>query len=168
MVPSQLKILIPVGTPTAIVVIVKKLFVYELIPTENMWCAQTLMLTNPMQTVAATMTGYPKIGFREKTGMISDMKAKQGIIRTYTSGWPNIQKKCIHSTAEPPACASKKWPPRYRSMGSMIWAAERGAMTIRNIQATTQLSHASKGMRLSFIPGQRMHRMVAIMLIAVP
>src|ERR1700758_5157897 len=103
MVPSQLKIWIPVETPTAIVVIVKKLFAYEFIPTENMWCAHTLMLTKPMQTVAATMTGYPKIGFRENTGMISDMKAKKGIIRTYTSGWQNIQKKCIHNMAEPPA-----------------------------------------------------------------
>ena len=44
----------------------------------NMWCAHTLMLTKPMQTVAATMTGYPKIGLRENTGMISDMKAKAG------------------------------------------------------------------------------------------
>src|ERR1700745_1900503 len=118
MVPSQLKILIPVGTPTAIVVIVKKLLAYEFIPTEYMWGDYTLMLTKQMQTVAATITGYPKIGFRENTGMISDMKAKQGIIRTYTSGWPNIQKKCIHNMAEPPAWVSKKWPPRYRSIRS--------------------------------------------------
>ena len=48
----------------------------------NMWCAQTLRLTNPMQTVAPTMTGYPKIGFRENTGMISDTKAKAGMTRT--------------------------------------------------------------------------------------
>jgi hypothetical protein len=47
-----------------------------------MWCAQTLMLTNAMHTVAATITGYPKIGLREKTGIISDMKAKQGMMRT--------------------------------------------------------------------------------------
>src|ERR1700758_4177055 len=145
MVPSQLKILIPVGTPTAIVVIVKKLFVYELIPTENMWCAQTLMLTNPMQTVAATMTGYPKIGLREKTGIISDMKAKHGIMSTYTSGWPNIQKKCIHSTAEPPACASKKWPPKYLSISNIICAAVNGETASRTIPAITKLSHASSG-----------------------
>ena len=56
-VPSQLKILIPVGTPTAIVVIAKKLLAYELMPIVNMWCAHTLMLTKAMQTVAATMTG---------------------------------------------------------------------------------------------------------------
>src|ERR1700688_323890 len=81
-VPIQLKILIPVGMPTIIVVITKKLFPYELIPTLNMWWAQTLMLTNPMQTVAATITGYPKIGLREKTGMISETNANAGMIRT--------------------------------------------------------------------------------------
>src|SRR5207302_1039107 len=67
-VPSQLKILIPVGTAITMLVIVKKLFAYEFIPTVNMWCAHTLMLTNAMAMVAATMTGYPKIGFRENTG----------------------------------------------------------------------------------------------------
>src|SRR5580693_10082511 len=106
MVPIQLKILTPVGTPMAMLVIAKKLLAEELIPIVNMWCAHTLMLRKAMQTVAPTMTGYPKIGFRENTGMISDMNAKQGMIRMYTSGCPKIQKKCIHSTAEPPACAS--------------------------------------------------------------
>src|SRR4029453_2528238 len=81
-VPIQLKILIPVGTPTAIVVIVKKLLAYEFIPIVNMWCAHTLMLTNAMHTVAATMTGYPKIGLRENTGTISDTNAKHGMTRT--------------------------------------------------------------------------------------
>src|SRR4029453_14972015 len=76
-VPSQLKILIPVGMPTAIVVIAKKLLAYEFIPMVNMWCAHTLMLTKAIQTVAATITGYPKIGFRENTGTISDIKAKK-------------------------------------------------------------------------------------------
>src|SRR5438876_813861 len=51
------------------------------------------MLTKAIQTVAATMTGYPKIGFRETTGTMSDIKAKQGIIRMYTSGCPTLQKK---------------------------------------------------------------------------
>ena len=32
--------------------------------------------------VAATITGYPKIGLREKTGMISDTNANAGITRT--------------------------------------------------------------------------------------
>src|SRR6266705_4987973 len=82
MVPSQLKILIPVGMPTAIEVIVKKLLAYEFIPTVNIWCAHTLMLTKPINTVAPTITGYPKIGLRENTGTISEMNAKEGRIRT--------------------------------------------------------------------------------------
>src|SRR5580704_10113791 len=82
MVPIQLNILIPVGTPTIIVEIVKKLFAEEFIPTVNIWWAHTVKLTNPMVTVAATITGYPKIGLREKTGMISEAKANAGITRT--------------------------------------------------------------------------------------
>src|SRR5215510_856643 len=82
MVPIQLKILIPVGMPTAIVVMVKKLLAYEFMPMVNMWWAHTVMLTKPMPTDAATMTGYPNIGLREKTGMISEMKAKEGRTRT--------------------------------------------------------------------------------------
>src|SRR6266481_8381234 len=108
----------------------------------NMWCAQTLMLTKAMQTVAPTITGYPKIGLRENTGTISEMKAKQGMIRTYTSGCPNIQKKCIQSVADPPACVSKKWPPRYRSRSNMICAADNGVTTMRTIPDITKLSHA--------------------------
>ena len=114
------------------------------------------------------MTGYPKIGLRENTGMISDMKAKQGIIRTYTSGCPKIQKKCIQIVAEPPACVSKKCPPRYRSTSSMICAAESGVIVIRTIPDITRLSQANSGMRLSVIPGHRRHKIVAINLMAVP
>src|SRR4030095_11284908 len=80
-VPRQLKILIPVGTPTAMGVMEKKLLGYECMPIVNMWCAHTLMLTKAMQTVAATMTGYPKIGLRENTGIISDMNANAGMTR---------------------------------------------------------------------------------------
>jgi hypothetical protein len=111
-VPIQLKIVIPVGTPIAMLVIAKKLLAEELIPIVNMWCAHTLMLRKAIQTVAPTMTGYPKIGFLENTGTISEMKAKEGIIKMYTSGCPKIQKKCIQIAAEPPACVSKKWPPK--------------------------------------------------------
>jgi hypothetical protein len=82
MVANQLKILIPVGTAIAIVDSTKKVLAAELMPTVNMWCAQTLIEMNPMQTVAATMTEYPKIGLREKTGMISDAKANAGMTKT--------------------------------------------------------------------------------------
>ena len=43
-----------------------------------------------------------------------------------------------------------------------------GETAIRTIPDMTRLSHASRGMRLSFMPGQRMHRMVAMILMAVP
>src|SRR6202166_2964987 len=92
-VASQLKILIPVGTAMAIVESTKKLFAVEVMPTVNIWCAQTLMPINPMHTVEATMMGYPKIALREKTGMISEANAKAGKTSTYTSGWPKNQKK---------------------------------------------------------------------------
>src|SRR5256885_13602264 len=77
-VASQLKILSPVGTAMAMVESTKKRLAPELMPMVNMWCAQTLMLMKAMATVAATMTGYPNIAFRENTGMISEAKAKAG------------------------------------------------------------------------------------------
>jgi hypothetical protein len=60
----------------------KKVLAFELIPTVNMWWAHTLIPINPMQTVAATMTGYPKMALRENTGMISEATANAGITKT--------------------------------------------------------------------------------------
>src|ERR1700726_3730920 len=82
MVANQLKILIPVGTAIAMVEITKKVLAAAPMPTVNMWWAHTLMLMNPIATVAPTITGYPKIGLRENTGMISEAKAKDGSTRT--------------------------------------------------------------------------------------
>ncbi len=56
-VASQLKILIPVGTEMAIVVIAKKVTANEFIPTVNMWCAQTPALMKPIKMLAATIIG---------------------------------------------------------------------------------------------------------------
>ena len=55
MVPSQLKILIPVGTAIAMVDATKNALAYEVIPMVNMWCAHTPRLMKPMHSVAATM-----------------------------------------------------------------------------------------------------------------
>src|SRR3989442_15722817 len=68
MVANQLKILIPVGTAIAIVDSTKNVLALELMPTVNMWCAQTLMPMNPMQIVAATITREPEVAFRDETG----------------------------------------------------------------------------------------------------
>src|SRR5262249_42961125 len=54
-VPSQLKILMPVGTEISMVESAKKLLSGEPIPTVNMWCAHTDSDTAPMETVASTM-----------------------------------------------------------------------------------------------------------------
>src|SRR5262249_77003 len=81
MVAIQLKILIPVGTATSIVEITKKMLEPGDMPMVNMWWAQTLTPMAPMPTVAPTMAARPNIGFREKTGMISDAQANPGSIR---------------------------------------------------------------------------------------
>ena len=80
-VPSQLKILIPVGTEITIVENTKKVFPSGPIPTVNIWCAHTLRLIKPIATVAATIAGYPKIALREKTGMISLTNPNAGSTR---------------------------------------------------------------------------------------
>jgi hypothetical protein len=42
-------------------------------PLVNMWCAQTRDPETAMAIEEARMALYPKIDFREKTGMISEM-----------------------------------------------------------------------------------------------
>ncbi len=50
----------------------------------------------------------------------------------------------------------------------MNWAAVSGVIAMRSIAAITRLSQTSSGMRPRCMPGQRMHRMVAMTLIAIP
>src|SRR5271165_6346474 len=137
-------------------------------PTVNMWCAHTLRLIKPIVTVAATMIEYPKMGLRENTGTISEMNANAGMTSTYTSGCPKIQKKCIQTTAEPPAWVSKKWPPRYRSTSNITCAAVSGLMARITMPDMTRLSQANNGIFPKLIPGQRIQRIVVRILIAVP
>src|SRR5262252_3856233 len=80
MVAIQLNNLIPVGTPTSIVEITKKMFDCDDMPTVNMWCAQTPSPMKAIDTVAPSMAARPNIGFLENTGMISDAQAKPGRI----------------------------------------------------------------------------------------
>ena len=75
------KIWMPVGIATNRVEIAKNVLPSELMPTVNMWCAQTPRLMNAIITLAATITGYPKIGLREKTGMTSEAIANPGRMR---------------------------------------------------------------------------------------
>ena len=80
-VPIQLKILIPVGTAMRNVLAAKNAFSDGGRPTANMWCAQTPIDWKAIQTSAITIIVYPKITLRLKTGMISEMKPKAGMIR---------------------------------------------------------------------------------------
>ena len=50
----------------------------------------------------------------------------------------------------------------------MICAAESGVIAIRTMPDITRFSQASSGIRLSFIPGHRMQKIVAMILMAVP
>ncbi len=67
-VASHEKTLIPVGTAMAKLVKPKKASATSPKPTVNMWCAQTLTDRNAMAMPEATMTPYPKMGLRAKTG----------------------------------------------------------------------------------------------------
>src|SRR6266403_4202849 len=81
MVATQLKILIPVGMAISIVDAANAEFKGAPIPTANMWWAQTVIARKPMASDAATTIGYPKMTFRENTGMISEIMAKPGTMR---------------------------------------------------------------------------------------
>src|SRR5699024_10305768 len=69
MVPTQLKNFTPVGTAMSIVMKAKKSSITA--PVVYMWCAQTVTDSAAIEIVAPTSVLYPKIGLREKTGMIS-------------------------------------------------------------------------------------------------
>ncbi len=50
-------------------------------PVANMWCAQTVSESAPMDSVASTRPLYPNSGLRAKTGKISDTMPKNGNAR---------------------------------------------------------------------------------------
>ena len=50
----------------------------------------------------------------------------------------------------------------------MIWAAESGLTARSTSHAIVKLSHAKSGIFPSVMPAQREHRIVVMMLIAVP
>src|SRR5690606_18724368 len=91
-VPSQLKILTPVGTAMSIVISAKNGSNTD--PVTYMWCAQTVIDSAAMAIVAMTRVLYPKMGFRLNTGTTSEMMPKNGRAITYTSGWPKNQNRC--------------------------------------------------------------------------
>src|SRR5262245_7146539 len=117
-------------------------------------------------TTAATIIEYPKMGLREKTGMISERQAKAGMIWMLSAGGPKIRNKRGHNTAEPPACVSKKRALRKRSSRSMICAADNGDSASRIMKEVTIDSQTKSGRRSIVIPLQRRLTAVAMTLIA--
>src|SRR6188508_428263 len=71
-VPTQLKILIPVGMAMNIVDNANAEFATGPRPAANMWCAHTPQPMNPIAMPENTTTGYPNSGLRENTGRTSD------------------------------------------------------------------------------------------------
>ena len=122
---------------------------------------------NAMDNVAATMSGYPKITLRLNTGMISQIIPKAGRIKMYTSGCPKNQNKCCQKITLPCCCGSKKCAPRNRSKSNITCAPVSTGKASNTNMPTVNMSHTKSGMRMNVMPGQRMHKMVAMKLMAV-
>ena len=79
-VPSQLKILTPVGTAIIIVDRPNPACATGLIAEANIWCAQTPKPMNAIPKPANTIAGYPNNGFLENVGRTSETIPKAGSI----------------------------------------------------------------------------------------
>src|SRR3972149_5516590 len=71
-VPSQLKILMPVGTAIRIVDTPKAAFAIAPRPVVYMWCAHTPQLMKAMAMPEKATNGYPHSGLRENVGSTSE------------------------------------------------------------------------------------------------
>ena len=82
----------------------------------------------------------------------------------YTSGWPKIQNRCCHRSGSAPAETWKNWAPKLRwKLSSTSATVITGtANTSRN--CTTKIIQVKIGMRISFMPGARMFRIVTMRL----
>ena len=84
----------------------------------------------------------------------------------YTSGWPNSQKRCCHSSGLPPAAGLKKLAPKCRSNISRNSATVMTGMANSSRNGATSVIQVKIGMRISVIPGARMLRIVTMRLTA--
>ena len=78
MVPSQLKILIPVGMPITKLVSAKAVLTTGPSPVVNMWWLHTAKPMKPMKMPERMITGYPKSGLRLKVGITSEITPNAG------------------------------------------------------------------------------------------
>src|SRR3990170_2674997 len=85
-VASQLKILTPVGTATAMVASMNGTRAVRESPVVNMWWAHTRKPTNPMPKSATAIDLYPKIGLCAIFGITSLIAPIAGRTMMYTAG----------------------------------------------------------------------------------
>src|SRR5690349_24541454 len=140
MVPIQLKNFMPVGTAMRNVRNEKN--GSSTWPVANMWCAQTLIDSAAIATVAPTMPLYPNSGLRLNTGMTSVTMPKNGSATMYTSGWPKNQNRCWYITG-PPEEGSKMCVPSLRSASSASSVAAstgKAISTSRLVSSTFQVN----------------------------
>src|SRR6266496_2287751 len=79
-VPSQLNVLIAEGTAMTIVEIMNVVPRSGFMPLWNMWCPQTMNPRPAIPMIEYAIARYPKIGFRENTGRISEVIPMAGRI----------------------------------------------------------------------------------------
>ena len=84
----------------------------------------------------------------------------------YTSGWPNSQNRCCHSSGSPPAAGLKKCVPNRRSNSSWNSATVMIGIANTSRSCTTSLIQTNTGMRNSVMPGARMLMIVTMKLTA--
>ncbi len=97
--------------------------------------------------------------------MISDTMPNDGRIKMYTSGCPKIQNRCCQSNGSAPAATSKKVASNDRWNDNRKSATVMTGMAKSSRNCTTRTIQVKIGMRMSFMPGARMLRMVTIRLI---
>ena len=162
----QLNTFTPVGTAISIVANMKKTSPTSGIPTVNMWCAHTTKDSKAIDATAYTMDEYPNKRLRAKVGIISLMMPKAGKIMMYTSGCPKNQNTCWNRTGSPPPAALKNDVPKWISINIMVTTPANTGMTAINKNAVINQVQTNKGIFINVIPGARIFKIVAMILIA--
>jgi hypothetical protein len=97
--------------------------------------------------------------------MIWDTIPNAGRIMMYTSGCPKNQNTCWNITGSPPPAALKKLVPKWMSKSIIVTAPASTGITASSRYAVTSQVQTKSGIFISVIPGARMLRIVAMMLI---
>src|SRR2546425_6366945 len=115
----------------------------------------------------------PSRGLRANTGRMVETMPKPGRIAMYTSGCPKNQKRCCHSSGEPPECGwsrslitrpagMKKLVPARWSSRSRMQAGSNTANAIRPMTEVMNHAQVDMGMRASDMPLVRRSSVVAM------